>query len=212
MKKKYKAVLLACFAVFAGLLHSCTMDKDREKVIIEQNSIKEQDLKEQDLKEQDSNEQDSGEEASKESEFPYICVFITGCVKNPGVYELPEGTRLYKAIELAGGFTDEAAQDYLNLAAYVKDGDKITVYSEEEAEKGSVGGMEKSDLTDSGYININTADKKTLMTLPGIGESKADAIILYREENGRFSSIEDIMNISGIKQGAFDKIKDLITI
>ena len=67
-------------------------------------------------------------------------------------------------------------------------------------------------MTDRGYVNINTADKKTLMTLPGIGESKANAILSYREENGMFSSIEDIMNISGIKQGAFDKIKNLITI
>ena len=115
-------------------------------------------------------------------------------------------------MELAGGFTEEAAQDSLNLAAYVKDGDKITVYSKEEAEKSFVGNMEQPDMTDGEYVNINTADKKTLMTLPGIGESKADAIISYREKNGMFSSIEDIMNISGIKQGAFDKIKSLITI
>ena len=163
--------------------------------------------------EQKSGEQNTSEEGvSKESEVRHICIFITGCVKNPGIYELLEGARLYEAVELAGGFTEEASQDCLNLAAYIKDGDKITVYSKEEAEKSSVGNVEQSDMTDRGYVNINTADKKTLMTLPGIGESKANAILSYREENGMFSSIEDIMNISGIKQGAFDKIKNLITI
>lgn len=197
MKKHYKAVLFVCFAFFAGLLHSCTMEKEKESVIIEQKS-----------KEQNTSE----EEVPKESEVSHICIFITGCVKNPGVYELLEGARLYEAIELAGGFTEEASQDCLNLAAFVKDGDKITVYSKEEAEKSSVGNMGQSDMTDRRYVNINTADKKTLMTLPGIGESKADAILSYRKENGMFSSIEDIMNISGIKQGAFDKIKSLITI
>lgn len=197
MKKNYKTVLFVCFTLFAGLLHSCTMKKEKETVIIEQKS------EEQNISE---------EETLKESEVSHICIFITGCVKNPGVYELLEGARLYEVIELAGGFTEEASQDCLNLAAYIKDGDKITVYSREEAEKSSARNMEQSDETDRGYVNINTADKKALMTLPGIGESKADAILSYREENGRFSSIEDIMNISGIKQGAFDKIKSLITI
>lgn len=198
MKNKYKAILFACFTVFTGLLHSCMMDKDKEGVMIEQNNA--------------NTKEHNSEELSEESDFEQICVFITGCIKNPGVYNLSEKARLYEVIELAGGFTEEAAQDCLNLAAYVKDGDKITVYSKEEIEKSSSGNMEEPDITDGRYININTADKKTLMTLPGIGESKADAIILYREENGTFSSIEDIMNISGIKQGAFDKIKDLITI
>lgn len=197
MRRNNKAILFACFAIFAGLLHSCTMDKESEPVIIEQKN-----------KEQNTSE----EETLKESEVSPICIFVTGCVKNPGVYELLEGARLYEAIELAGGFTEEASQDCLNLAAYVKDGDKITVYSKEEAEKSSIGSMGPSEMTDRGYVNINTADKKTLMTLPGIGEAKADAILSYREEHGRFSSIEDIMNISGIKQGAFDKIKSLITI
>lgn len=194
MKKKYQAALYVCFVVFAGLLHSCAMDKEKGQIILEQDSKEEPDFEQQ---------------ISEESKVRHICIFLTGCIKNPGVYELPEGARLYEAIELAGGFTEEAAKDCLNLAAYVKDGDKITVYSEEEADSGHT---EEFDKTDSGFVNINTADKKTLMTLPGIGESKADAIISYREENGIFSSIEDIMNISGIKQGAFDKIKDLITI
>lgn len=200
MKNQLKIFLFVCFVIFTGLLHSCAMDKDKEKVVIEPSAS-------------DSDAWTAKESEDTSLQGTYIYVFITGFIKNPGVYELPEGARLYELVELAGGFTEQAAQDYLNLAAYVKDGDKITVYSEEElAEAG--GSITGSSEEGSGgrCININTADKEMLMTLPGIGEAKADAIIKYREENGTFSSIEDIMNISGIKQGAFDKIKDLITI
>lgn len=198
MKNYIRVILLLCFVIFAGILHSCSMDKDREEILIEESGTGKY------------TGNAAGESETAESEAGYICVYITGHVKNPGVYEISEGTRLYQLVELAGGFTEEAAEDYLNLAACVRDGDKITVYSKEETEDAGI-----SDSMDSSRelcVNINTADKETLMTLPGIGESKADAILRYREENGSFSSIEDIMNISGIKQGAFDKIKDLITI
>lgn len=198
MKNQLKILLFVGFVIFTGLLHSCTMDKDKEKVVIE-TSVSDSDA--------------AAKESENISEGTYIYAFITGFIKNPGVYELSEGARLYELVELAGGFTEQAAQDYLNLAAYIKDGDKITVYSEEElAEAKDTITNNNEESGSAWHININTADKETLMTLPGIGEAKADAIIKYREENGTFSSIEDIMNISGIKQGAFDKIKDLITI
>lgn len=198
MKKYIRAALLLCFVIFAGILHSCSGVRDREEILIEESETGRY------------SESTPGESETAESETGYICVFITGHVRNPGVYEVSEGTRLYQLVELAGGFTEEAAKDYLNLAECVRDGDKITVYSNEETADTSISGS-----MDGGRelrVNINTADKEALMTLPGIGESKADAILRYREENGSFSSIEDIMNISGIKQGAFDKIKDLITI
>ena len=199
MKKKIRAALLFCFIIFAGVFHSCSMDRDKEDIIIEQS------------KPDEYKDEMAGENETIQSEEASICVFITGCIKNPGIYELSEGTRLYQLIELAGGFTDEAAQDYLNLAEYVKDGDKITVYSEEEIINTTVDIITEKESKEQ-YVNINTADKETLMTLPGIGEAKAEAILQYREDNGRFSAIEDIMNISGIKKGAFDKIKSLITI
>jgi competence protein ComEA len=142
-----------------------------------------------------------------------VYVFITGCVVHPGVYEIPENTRLYELVDEAGGFTEDADTQFLNLAQTVEDGAKITVYSVEETAltDSAVQEMTQEQQGDS-RININTADRNELMTLPGIGESKADAIIRYREENGKFSAIEEIMNISGIKEGAFGKIKDLITV
>ena len=105
--------------------------------------------------------------------------------------------------------TEDADTQYLNMAEQIKDGSRIIVYSKEEAASAKQTVHEEQE---ENVVNINQADKNTLMTLPGIGESKADAIIRYREEHGNFTAIEDIMNISGIKQGAFDKIKDFITV
>lgn len=150
---------------------------------------------------------------------PSLYVFITGCINNPGVYELPEDARVYELVELAGGFTPEADSGYLNLAAYLSDGEKIIVYSAAETATmpSASDSLPDSDTGNGaegnrGLINLNTAGKEALMTLPGIGEAKAEGIIKYREENGKFSSVEDVMNISGIKEGAYEKIKDLITV
>lgn len=203
MKNNIRITLLLSFVIFAGFLHSCSMDRNRDEMVIEES---EPGTYTEHMAEE--NETETSGETS-------ICVFITGCIENPGVYELTEGTRLYQLVELAGGFTEEAAEDYLNLAECVKDGAKIKVYSRDEIADAGISGiveMGSSAGSTESYVNINTADREELMTLPGIGESKADAILRYREEHGGFSSIEDIMNISGIKQGAFDKIKDLITI
>ena len=141
-----------------------------------------------------------------------ICVYICGAVHEPGVYELPEGSRVHEALEMAGGMTEEAAAYALNLARIAVDGEQIYVPDAEEIQgqsilSGSAGG--------SGYekkVNINTASMEELMTLTGIGEAKAESIIRYREENGGFQSIEDLMEIGGIKEGVFEKIKDDITI
>lgn len=142
-----------------------------------------------------------------------IYVHICGCVCNPGVYAMSEGTRVYQAVELAGGMTEEANQSYLNMAEGVTDGQKVYIpsMSEQSPESGNNAMIGRQE-TSSGKININTAEKEQLMTLPGIGESKANDIITYRQNNGKFNAIEDIMNISGIKESAFGKIKDLITV
>lgn len=166
-------------------------------------------------------ENDTTEEQTENKQSLYV--FITGCINNPGVYELAEGARVYELVELAGGFTSEADSGYLNLAAYLSDGEKIIVYSVAETATITFGADHSQGLDadgnvsenageNKGLINLNTAGKETLMTLPGIGEAKAEGIIKYREENGGFSSIEDVMNISGIKEGAYEKIKDLITV
>lgn len=146
-----------------------------------------------------------------ETSFPYtdegtgnssydepVVVYVTGAVVCPGVYEVGGNMRVSDAIEAAGGFKNNAAADYLNLAAQLSDGEKITVPTKKEAKA-----RDKDDDSDSDgshLVNINTAAKEELMTLPGIGESKADAIIAYRQENGDYKNIEELMQISGIKR------------
>lgn len=136
-----------------------------------------------------------------------ICVYIVGEISCPGIYYMKDGSRLHDVVEAAGGFTEEAATEYINLASTVNDGEKIIVYSKLQIENNELILEEVSTL-----VNINTADVDRLMTLPGIGESKAKDIISYREKNGRFETIEDIMKVSGIKEAAYEKIKEYITV
>lgn len=144
-----------------------------------------------------------------------ICyVHICGEVAAPGVYELEEGSRIFQAVAVAGGFTENAAADSLNMAEPVKDGMKIQVPNQEEAQKLLNEGADFSGSLQEGRrkVNLNTAKKDELMSLRGVGEAKADDIIRYRESHGGFQKIEDIMKISGIKEAAFQKIKDDITV
>lgn len=148
---------------------------------------------------------DDGSKTTKAVIYVYVC----GFVKEPAVYELTEGSRVFQAVEMAGGVSEDGNVQYLNMAGILMDGERIYVPSNEEAEslaEENVSGNAK----EHGLVNINMASKEQLMSLPGIGESKADAIIQYREQNGGFASIEDIMQIPGIKNAAFSKIKDLI--
>ena len=152
------------------------------------------------------------------SEKSGIYVYICGEVINPGVYELSGDSRIYEAVDAAGVFAENAARECVNLASKVSDGMQITIYNREEsaslpADSASVGGNAgKSGTSGSGLVNLNTATKEELMTLKGIGESKAEDIIRYREKSGGFKKIEDIMKISGIKENGFQKIKDSITV
>lgn len=161
-----------------------------------------------------------------------IYVDICGAVTSPGVYELPYGSRVFQAIEQAGGYLPEAAASYLNRAKGLSDGQQIYVPTQEEVNSQVLAvtqdGTEASsgNDTDNGSgqeasgedtgteqkIDLNTADVSQLTTLTGVGESKALAIIAYREENGPFTSAEDIMNVPGIKEGTYEKIKDKIAI
>lgn len=135
-------------------------------------------------------------------------VHVCGAVVSPGVYELPKSSRVWDALEAAGGFLESASTDYLNLAEVIADGQKIYVPTCEEATMC----MEMEEEEESGKVNINRASKELLMTLPGIGETKAESILAYRNEHGSFSSIEEIMEIPGIKEAVFSKIKDYITV
>lgn len=165
-------------------------------------------------------------------DMPLVYIHVCGLVSTPGVYGLPAGSRVYEAIEAAGGFSEAAVPDYLNLAQVLEDGMKIQVPDRDQAEEwkargltqsgismgGGTAGVQTSGRTGNGEggskarVNLNTATREELMTLRGIGASRADDIIHYRQEFGGFKSIEDIMNVSGIKDAAFEKIKDSITV
>lgn len=170
-------------------------------------------------------------------------VHICGEINSPGVYEMEEGSRIFQVVEEAGGFTEHAASQYLNMAQVVCDGMKIVVPDQSTIQSGNrfglnekgqgsalgsciilpegsgterVTGLSNGSGGDNGSVkgkvNINTASKEELMTLKGIGEAKADDIIAYRDSHGGFRKIEDVMKISGIKNSAFEKIKNDITV
>lgn len=142
-----------------------------------------------------------------------IKVYIVGAVRYPGVIEVEDGSRLIDVIDLAGGATEEADLERVNLALRVQDEGmyKIPKIGEELLDQGPavLGAMPKQEQQ---KININTADEATLDTLPGIGPSKAKRIIEYREQNGPFKSIEELKNVSGIGEKTFEQLKDLITV
>ena len=137
-----------------------------------------------------------------------LYVQICGEVNNPGVYELAEGSRIFEAVEAAGGFTEEAAQASLNLAQVISDEEQIVILTQDEAAEKARQEREQA----AGIVNLNTASKEQLMTLTGIGESRAEDILRYRQESGGFQAIEEIMNVPGIKESAYLKIKDSITV
>lgn len=172
-------------------------------------------------------------EENKNDSVEYVIVDIKGEVTTPGVYELIKGSRVIDVINEAQGLTGNANTRYINLSKILEDGDAIVIYSNDEIENASK--EEKIEVTTpcvcedvnsacienntnkennqtSGKININTATQEELTSLSGIGESKAKSIIKYREENGNFKSIEDIMKVSGISENLFAKIKENITV
>ena len=130
------------------------------------------------------------------------CVYICGAVETPGIYEFCEGARLYELIEEAGGLDEEADADAVNLAMEVKDAQQIRIPY--------IGETLASD--EEKLIDLNTASTADLCTIPGIGESRATAIIEYREKNGGFGDIEELKNISGIKDATFEKIKPYVCV
>ena len=155
------------------------------------------------------------EEGMPETLYVHVC----GAVNAPGVYELKTDARIYEALEAAGGMTEDAAADWINQAEALSDGERIYVPTQEEAEESaqSVSGRWADPNGNAGgsvsdKININTAAKEELMTLSGIGASKAESILKYRQEHGNFQNIEDLKKIEGIKDGVFNKIKDDITV
>ncbi len=223
---KKKILTAAAFLIAAGLVFGLTGSRESARELddtgaIVMNSDGNREPGEQAEDENISAPENNTPEDRRDvgnSEKSGIYVYICGEVINPGVYELSGDSRIYEAVDAAGGFTENAARECVNLASKVSDGMQITIYNREEAaslqaDSASVGGNAgKSGTSGSGLVNLNTATKEELMTLKGIGESKAEDIIRYREKSGGFKKIEDIMKISGIKENGFQKIKDSITV
>lgn len=243
---KRSQILLVTMAVFAGLT-GCKgreaqflIEKTQSEGIQEEGS---QDEETQDKKDQGDGQtqgsKDSGQETeastntnieeilSPESEKIWIYVDVCGAVATPGVFQLEEGSRVFQAIEAAGGYLEDAAQNCVNRASILSDGQQLYILTQEEMQQQGIdpaqaalqgqdtaGGQAAAGLQgqQDDRVNINTADESQLTTLTGIGSTRAQAIIAYREANGPFAAIEEIMNVQGIKEGTFTKIKDDIMV
>lgn len=213
-KKRFQkiAVSLAGILSFAicGFLYSCT-DRGNNVYTIEQ-------------AENASGQGVEGQlavletEREEDAQILSCYVYVCGSVVNPGVYEASPDARVYELIDMAGGALVTGCLEALNLADHIYDGQKIYVPDYDEYASGTgclqdnVDCSESGGKGDTGLVNINTADLQQLMTLPGVGQTRAQAIVDYRNEHGSFECIEDIMNVTGIKEGAFSKLKDYICV
>ena len=238
MKKTHQWMLFFLFLLFSFTISACT--KKAEKIVFYQTKEDEfqtqtdQSKLQSDLQSNSQSNEPQLPSIQETTVYETIAVYLCGEVVNPGVYLLDAGSRLYQAVELAGGLTDQAKAEAVNLARVLTDSEQIYIPNVSEA----VSQMESS-LVDQPYgsisagtlgsdldsnkevsndmmsdfpVNINQASISELMKLPGIGQVKAEAIVTYREANGSFSSIEEIKNVPGIKEAAFEKIKGLITV
>ena len=168
-KRKVFLVIIFCMGVFCGC-------GSRNNVYLEKIQT-------------ETSEVPQTEEKDCQEDRGSCIVYVCGAVENPGVYELPENSRVYEAVAMAGGMTEDAGMEAVAAA---------------QEESGS--------NVEDGLLDINRASVADFMTLPGIGQSKAEALFQYREAHGRFSSVEEIMNVDGIKEGVFNKIKDSIKV
>lgn len=217
--KKIGYICLALFWISTGFLWGC---RDESAALYLENGQDDETAAETADEQETENESTEEEAVESDSEAEQdteeICVYVCGAVQHPGVYYLLSGDRIYQAIEAAGGFTEEADSNYLNQAEPLADGSQIQIPTKEEAKELRASGVadtksqEESTSDVQSKVNINTAAEEELMTLPGIGEARAAAIIQYRDANGKFKTIEELKEISGIKGKVFEKIQELISV
>lgn len=208
MKKKDMVLIAIISVILSGFMIFFNSNK-QDNVILD----KTQEISSKDDEKKNDTIIVTQDENSNDVTNKKVVVYISGEVKNPQVVEMKIGDRLIDAIEKCGGMTQEADKDMVNLALLLKDEDHYVVPKKGEAVQ-TVHTDTKYNINskNSGLVNINTADKTLLTTLPSIGEKTAERIIQYRETNGKFQSIEDIKNVNGIGDKKFEQIKDLITI
>lgn len=198
-----KGVFLYLFFVLTAVSLTACSDSQSETEIL---------LKEQTKQVEQTTDFSETEVSGKTTNQCTIYVYICGEVKYPDVYELLEGSRVKDAVQKAGGFNHDADEKRVNLARQLSDGEQIIIPKKGEDLSENQEFPNESNSESQQKININTATKEQLMSLSGIGEAKAEAIIAYREEHGAFRSIDELKEIRGIKDGVFQKVKDLITI
>ena len=205
-------ILFILFAVFIYIYNNFNKYSENDEIILNNNINEIENIQEKEK---------IGIAENKEK----VIVHVIGEVNNPGVVTLEEGSRIIDAINAAGGKTEEADLSKINLAYIVEDGTQIYIPRINEnlneielmSENAGQSIILESNTGSNGEdknvkVNINTANKEKLETLPGIGETTAQKIIDYREENGKFKSIEDIKNVGGIGDAKFNSLKDKITI
>ncbi|KEZ51090.1 helix-hairpin-helix domain-containing protein [Metabacillus indicus] len=204
--KKYKiAVLIAAAAAFLFVYQSQEQDSGGEKALLLDGEAV--------LMEPESPE--TTPDQSAESQPEELIVDVKGEVKAPGVYEMKPGERYHHVIDAAGGLTEQADAAQINLAALLEDGMVVQVPKIGEIPNEFTqqpGGAHPSGGGGEKTVNLNKASSEELQTLTGIGPAKAEAIIAYREETGGFKTVEDLMNVSGIGEKSFEKVKDSISV
>lgn len=158
-----------------------------------------------------------GVSASSEQTVTTLFVHVSGAVQNPGLYELESGSRIFDAIQAAGGLSADAAEESVNLAQVVEDGSHITVLAKDQQQNGA-SASKASDASaaspshTTALVNINTASVAELTTLKGVGEATAEKIVSDREQKGAFKSKEDIKRVAGIGEKKYESLKDYITV
>ena len=200
--------ILGIILIIVGIIyHNQTSQNEFEEIEFQNIVIKENETQEQDI------------ENVVEIEKNYIKIHIAGEVKNTGILELEEGARISDAIEKAGGTTEMANLDKVNLAYCLEDGQKLYIPNKNQKDieyitiENGENIIEETKTSSTGKkINLNKADEDNLQEIPGIGPSMAQKIILYRNENGDFKSIEDLKNVSGIGDKKFDSMKEYICV
>lgn len=249
IKNRIEHTKLLCFAgVLCVACFLCACTKREELLVLTEEAASQEIISETaEAEDGEAESTDSGgasdfqREEAAISQMPVesgiLYVHVCGAVEMPGVYELPAGSRVYEAIQAAGGFSENAGQNYVNQAQILSDGVKLVIPTVEEAaaadsgaadggepdaalQPGIIGGADmsagqadtESVKSSGGRININTATEQELCTIPGVGKTRAAAIISYRESHGGFAKPEDIMQVNGIKEGMYEKIKDHISV
>lgn len=213
-----KIIKVLCFSCFCLLAVACG---ERENVYFQTETSVAGTQQNEDVAATEimteNNADDTQTAGADKKRFVYIC----GAVNVPGVYEVEQNARLYEVVEAAGGLREDAAEESVNQARQIEDGEMIRILTQEEAAQagdeeageGAENDVKAETANDSdGRIDLNLATVAELMTLPGIGQAKADSIVRYREKNGAFSSIEEIKQVEGIKEGVYNRIKDNIKV